>query len=61
MFMLHRALGLPEEAIPHAIITVGWADEKPEPPPKNRAFSVFFLDKWGSRKHVGPSSYGWWS
>lgn len=59
--MLRRALGLPEEVIPQAVITVGYADETPEPPPKNRLFTTFFLDRWGSRKHIPPSSVGWWS
>ena len=59
--MLHRTLGLPEEAIPQAIITVGWADEKPEQPPKDRAFAKFFVNRWGSRKHIPASSVGWWS
>ncbi|MBW2984289.1 nitroreductase family protein [Candidatus Woesearchaeota archaeon] len=59
--MLHRALGLPEEVIPQAVITVGWADEQPEQPPKDRAFAKFFLDRWGSRKRIPASSVGWWS
>jgi nitroreductase len=59
--LVRKALGLPEEAVPHAIITVGYADEAPEPPPKNRFFAVFFLNRWGSRKHLPPSSMGWWS
>ncbi|MBW2980323.1 nitroreductase family protein [Candidatus Woesearchaeota archaeon] len=59
--MMRRALGLPEEVIPQAIITVGYAAEEPEPPPKNRAFAIFFVNRWGSRKHIPPSSWGWWS
>lgn len=57
--MLHRALGLPEEVVPQAVITIGYADEKPEMPMKDRAFAKFFLDKWGTRKHISPSAYGW--
>jgi nitroreductase len=59
--LMRSVLGLPEHAIPQAIITLGYADEQPEPPQKDRMFSKFFLDKWNAKKHVGPSGYGWWS
>jgi nitroreductase len=59
--MLSRALNLPEEVIPQVVVTLGHAAETPEPPAKDRAFSKFFIEGWGRRKHIPPSSYGWWS
>ncbi|MBS3097323.1 nitroreductase family protein [Candidatus Woesearchaeota archaeon] len=50
---------LPEEAIAHAIITIGYADEKPPMPPKNRIEHVTYLEKWWNRRKVPP--YGWYS
>lgn len=54
-------MGMPEEAIPQAVITLGWPAEKPEMPEKSRSFQTFFLDRWGSKKTIAASSIGWWS
>lgn len=59
--MMRRALGLPEDVIIHAIVTIGYANESPQCPPRNAFFAIFYLEQWGIRKNVGPSGYGWWS
>lgn len=59
--MVRRIINLPEQAATHAIITIGYADEKPVMPPKHRLEHVVFLEKWGQRKKIPLSSSGWWS
>jgi len=58
---LRRVINPPEQVITHAIITIGYADEQPNMPPKNRIEHYVFLEKWGQRKKVPLSSAGWWS
>lgn len=58
---LRRVINPPEQAVTHAIITLGYADEEPVMPAKNRIEHFVFLDKWGQRKKVPLSSAGWWS
>lgn len=44
-----RALNIPETAIPQAIITIGYADEKPELPPRVELEHQVYLDKWWAK------------
>ena len=44
-----------------AILAIGYADEKPEPPPKYRIETVTFIESWGQRKNIPFSQFGWWS
>ncbi len=41
-----RALNMPEGVIPQAIITIGYADEKPELPARIELEHQVYLDKW---------------
>ncbi len=59
--IVRRILTLPEQAITHAIITIGYADEKPVMPPHNRLEHFVYLENWGQRKNIPLSSAGWWS
>lgn len=58
---VRRIQNLPETIMVHSIITIGYADEAPEMPPKYRIEHVVFINKWGSRKHIPFSTMGWWS
>ena len=58
---IRRLMNLPEQGITHAIITIGYADEKPVMQPHHRIEHLVFLEKWGQRKKVPLSSSGWWS
>ncbi|MDP7181065.1 MAG: nitroreductase family protein [Candidatus Woesearchaeota archaeon] len=46
---IRRLMKLPDGVVPEAIITVGYADELPEPVPKYYIDNVTFLEKWGNR------------
>jgi len=56
-----RVLGLPEEVAVQAIITIGYADEHPEQPPKHRLEHVLFFEKWWGRIESPKTYLGWWS
>lgn len=43
---LKRALNMPEDAIPQAIITIGYPDEHPDSPSKIELEHQVYLDKW---------------
>lgn len=58
---IRRLLNLPEEADVHAIITIGYADEKPETPPKYRIEHMMFFEKWWGRVEAPKTHIGWWS
>lgn len=58
---LKRIINPPEQAVTHAIITIGYTDEQPVMPPKYRIEHYVFLEKWGLRKKIPLSSAGWWS
>lgn len=44
-----RALNMPEGVVPQAIITIGYADEKPEMPSKVELEHTVYLDKWWAK------------
>ena len=56
-----RILGLPEESSVQGIITIGYADEAPESPPKMRIEHVMFFEKWWGRIESPKTHIGWWS
>ena len=56
-----RLLGLPEESSIQGIVTIGYADEKPEPPPKHRIEHIVFFDKWWGRLETPRTYLGWLS
>lgn len=47
--LIRRAVNLPEHVTPQAVITLGYADEKPIRPPKTRLEYVVWLEKWWGR------------
>ena len=56
-----RILNLPEEKSVQAVITIGYADETPEPPPKYRIEHMAFAEKWWGRVEAPKSHLGLWS
>jgi SagB-type dehydrogenase family enzyme len=56
-----RILNLPEEKTVQGVITIGYADEAPEPPPKYRIEHMTFAEKWWGRVEAPKSHLGWWS
>ena len=58
---LWRVLGLPEEVSVQGIITIGYADEVPEAPPKHRIEHIMFFEKWWGRIEAPKTHLGWWS
>lgn len=44
-----RALNMVEDAVPQAIITIGYPDEKPEMPPRVELEHTVYLDKWWNK------------
>jgi|TARA_Y100000031_G_C8162653_1_gene357786 SagB-type dehydrogenase family enzyme len=56
-----RILGLPEDASVQGVITIGYADENPEPPVKHRIEHIMFFDKWWGRLELPKNYLGWWS
>jgi len=53
-----RALNMPENPTPQAIITIGYADEEPDLPPRVEIEHTVYLEKWWG-KGVGPASRGY--
>lgn len=47
--MLRTTVGIPENVIPQAVITAGYADEVPPSPQKLALENVVFIEKWGNR------------
>ncbi len=44
-----RALNMPEGVTPQAIITIGYADEKPDMPPRVGLEHVAYLERWAGK------------
>jgi nitroreductase len=53
---LRELLGIPNNAIPVAVIAIGYPDEKPEPRPRRPIDEVVFLNKYGSKFIVMKTS-----
>ncbi len=55
-----RALNIPENPTPQAIITIGYPDEKPDMPSRTELEHTVYIDKWWA-KGVGLRSRGYHS
>lgn len=44
-----RALNMVEDAVPQAIITIGYKDEEPEMPPRVELEHTVYLDRWWNK------------
>ena len=58
---IRRLCNLPEHVNVQAIITIGYADESPEMPPKNRIEHSMFFEKWWGRIEGPKTALGMWS
>ncbi|MBN1157361.1 nitroreductase family protein [Candidatus Woesearchaeota archaeon] len=47
--MMRRAVGIPEYCVPQAVVTTGYADEKPVQPNRFKLWDHVFLKKWDSK------------
>lgn len=47
--MLRKALKIPADALPQAVITIGYAAEKPKMPQKFKIENVAFIEEYGNR------------
>jgi len=54
-------LNLAEEKSVQGVITIGYADEKPEMPPKYRIEHMMFFEKWWGRIESPKTHLGLWS
>ncbi|MBI1935331.1 nitroreductase family protein [Candidatus Woesearchaeota archaeon] len=52
---------IPEHLNVQAVITLGYADEVPIPPPKLRVEHVMFFEKWFGRVEAPKTAIGMWS
>ena len=58
---IRRILNLPEHVNAQGIITIGYADETPTPPPKYRIEHAMFFEKWWGRIEGPKTGLGYWS
>ncbi len=58
---IRRLCNLPEHVDVHAILTIGYADEVPETPPKYRIEHIMFFEKWWGRIEGPKTGLGMWS
>ncbi|MBI2658211.1 nitroreductase family protein [Candidatus Woesearchaeota archaeon] len=58
---IRRLCSLPEHVNVQGIITIGYADETPTPPPKYRIEHVMFFEKWWGRIEGPKTGLGYWS
>ncbi len=58
---IRRLCNLPEHVNVQGIITIGYADETPSPPPKQRIEHVMFFEKWFGRIEGPKTGLGMWS
>lgn len=56
-----KILNMAEEKSVQGIITIGYADEKPEQPPKFRIEHMTYFEKWWGRLEPPKAHIGWWS
>ena len=48
---VRKVLGLPRNVEPQAMITMGYADEKPTPPPRKELNDICFFNSWTEKLH----------
>ncbi len=58
---MSKTLNMAEEKSIQGIITIGYADENPEQPPKFRIEHMTYFEKWWGRLEAPKSHIGWWS
>ena len=58
---LVEKLKVPQGCVIQATLVFGYADEKPEMPPKYRIEHMMFFDKWWGRLETPKNFFGWWS
>jgi len=58
---IRRILNLPEHVNVQAIMTLGYADEKPAMPPKYRIEHIMFFEKWWGRIESPKNGLGYWT
>lgn len=58
---IRRLCNLPEHVNVQGIVTIGYADENPSPPPKYRIEHVMFFEKWWGRIEGPKTGLGMWS
>ncbi|HLC61582.1 MAG TPA: nitroreductase family protein [Candidatus Nanoarchaeia archaeon] len=58
---IRRLCNLPEHVNVQGILTIGYADEVPEMPPKYRIEHTMFFEKWWGRQEPPKYGLGMWS
>ena len=58
---IRRILNLPEHVHVQAVVTIGYADEHPEPPIKQRIEHIMYFEKWWGRMESPKTGLGYWS
>ena len=58
---IRRLCNLPEHVNVQGIVTIGYADEQPEMPPKYRIEHAMFFEKWWGRIEGPKTGLGYWS
>ncbi len=58
---MRRLCNLPENVDVHGIVTIGFAAEQPQMPPKHRIEHVMFFEKWWGRVEPPKTGIGMWS
>ena len=58
---IRRLCNFPEHIDVHAVVTIGYADEAPEMPPKYRIEHYMFFEKWWGRIEPAKTGIGMWS
>lgn len=59
--MLRKVCGIPDDVIPVAVITIGYADEKPVMPLKFEPHNILFFNKYGNRVKDEAEVFGTYS
>lgn len=55
--LIRRIVNLPEQAIAHAIVTIGYADETPPMPPRMIFREFIYLEVWWARRRNAPQTW----
>ncbi|MBI2650118.1 nitroreductase family protein [Candidatus Woesearchaeota archaeon] len=58
---IRRLCNLPEHVNVQGIVTIGYADEVPQAPPKHRIEHIMFFEKWFGRIEGPKTGLGYWS
>ncbi|MBW2973074.1 nitroreductase family protein [Candidatus Woesearchaeota archaeon] len=59
--MLRKALNIPADAAPQAVITIGYAKEKPRMPRKFKLENITFIEQYGNRIKDISAYFGYYS